>query len=51
MAHEGTAVITLSIPGRYVHSVIEMTHKVDIEATINLLAAFLEKAGQVDLTQ
>jgi len=51
MAHEGTAVITLSIPGRYVHSVIEMTHKVDIEATINLLTAFLEKAGQVDLTQ
>ena len=51
MAHDGTAVITLSIPGRYVHSVIETTHKVDIEATINLLTAFLEKAGQIDLAE
>jgi len=51
MANDGTAVITLSIPTRYVHSVIETAHKVDIEATINLLAAFLEKAGQIDLTE
>ena len=51
MAHDGAAVITLSIPTRYVHSVIETAHKMDIEATINLLAAFLETAGQIDLTQ
>ncbi|MBU1050092.1 M42 family metallopeptidase [Candidatus Bipolaricaulota bacterium] len=51
MAHDGTAVITLSIPGRYVHSVIETVHKLDIEATINLLTAFLENAGQIDLTE
>lgn len=51
MANDGAAVITLSLPGRYVHSVIETTHKVDIEATINLLAAFLERAGQIDLTE
>jgi len=50
MANDGAAVITLSIPTRYVHSVIETAHKEDIEATINLLAAFLEKAGQIDLT-
>ncbi|MCK4570444.1 M42 family metallopeptidase [Candidatus Bipolaricaulota bacterium] len=50
LANDGAAVITLSIPTRYVHSVIETAHKDDIEATINLLAAFLEKAGQIDLT-
>jgi len=49
MANDGAAVITLSIPTRYVHSAIETAHKDDIEATINLLAAFLEKAGQIDL--
>jgi len=49
MANDGAAVVTLSIPTRYVHSVIETAHKDDIEATINLLAAFLEKAGQIDL--
>ncbi len=49
MAGDGAAVITLSIPTRYVHSVIETAHKDDIEATIKLLAAFLEKAGQIDL--
>jgi putative aminopeptidase FrvX len=50
MAHDGAAVITLSIPTRYVHSVIETAHKADIEATIALLAAFLEKAGDIDLS-
>jgi putative aminopeptidase FrvX len=49
MANDGAAVITLSIPTRYVHSVIETAHKDDIEAAICLLAAFLEKAGQIDL--
>ena len=49
MANDGAAVITLSIPTRYVHSVIETANKDDVEATISLLAAFLEKAGQIDL--
>ena len=50
-AHAGAAVITLSIPVRYVHSVIETAHPKDIEATIDLLAAFLEIAGEVDLAR
>ena len=49
MAQEGSAVITLSIPTRYVHSVVETAHPDDIEATIALLAAFIETADQVDL--
>jgi len=49
MAHEGAAVITLSIPTRYVHSVVETVHPQDVEAAIDLLAAFLETADQVDL--
>ncbi len=50
MAQEGAAAITLSLPSRYVHSVVETAHKDDIEAAIGLLAAFLEEAGSVDLT-
>jgi len=49
MAQEGAAVITLSVPTRYVHSVVEMAHREDVEAAIDLLAAFLETANQVDL--
>ncbi|MBE0635812.1 M42 family metallopeptidase [Candidatus Bipolaricaulota bacterium] len=49
VANDGTAVITLSFPTRYVHSVVEVVHKDDIEATINLLVAFLETASQIDL--
>ena len=51
LANDGAAVITLSIPTRYVHSVIETAHKDDIEATIALLAAFLEQAGRIDLAE
>ncbi len=51
LANDGAAVITLSIPTRYVHSVIETAHKDDIEATIALLAAFLERAGRIDLAE
>jgi len=50
-AHAGAAVITLSTPVRYVHSVIESAHPTDIEATIDLLAAFLERAAEIDLTR
>jgi putative aminopeptidase FrvX len=49
MAQEGAAVVTLSIPTRYVHSVVESLHPDDLEATIALLAAFLENADKVDL--
>lgn len=50
MAQEGAAVITLSLPSRYVHSVVETAHRDDIEAAIDLLAAFLEEAGSIDIS-
>jgi len=50
LANEGAAVVTLSIPTRYVHSVVETASKADIESTILLLAAFLEQAGTIDLS-
>lgn len=40
----GVPSFTLSIPTRYVHTVNEMAHVEDIEATIELLAAYLEEA-------
>ncbi len=49
LAREGAAVVTLSIPTRYVHTAVEAAHKRDIEATIDLLAAFLERCHEVDL--
>jgi putative aminopeptidase FrvX len=49
MAQEGAAVITLSIPTRYVHSVVESLHPDDVEATIKLLVAFIETADKIDL--
>lgn len=42
--------ITLSIPCRYVHSVVEMIHGGDLEATVQLLTAFMETAHEADLT-
>jgi endoglucanase len=50
LAHDGAAVVTLSIPTRYVHSVVETANKQDIESTIRLLTAFLEEAGSLDLS-
>ena len=41
---KGAAVGCISIPTRYVHSVIEMCHKSDVEAAIRLLRAFIERA-------
>jgi endoglucanase len=38
----------LSIPTRHIHSVIEMANKADIEATIALLSASLEKMDQLE---
>jgi len=43
MARGGARVITLSIPLRYVHSVNETAHQADIQAGIDLLAAWLAR--------
>ncbi|MBE0430205.1 MAG: M42 family metallopeptidase [Dehalococcoidia bacterium] len=48
-AREGVAVVTISVPCRYVHTVVEAAHKEDIEAAINLLTAFLETCQKADL--
>ena len=49
LAREGAAVVTLSIPTRYVHTAVEAAHKRDIEAAIELLTVFLERCHEVDL--
>jgi len=49
LAQEGAAVITLSVPTRYLHSVVETAHRDDVEAAIDLLVAFLETADRIDL--
>jgi tetrahedral aminopeptidase len=48
-AREGVAVVTISIPSRYVHTVVEAAHKDDIQAAISLLVAFLETCHKADL--
>jgi endoglucanase len=47
----GSAVpaITLSVPCRYVHTVVETVSVGDLEATVALLAAFLERAHAIEL--
>lgn len=45
LAGKSNAAITLSIPTRYVHTVNEMARITDIQATIDLLAAYLQVAG------
>ena len=45
----GVAVVTISIPTRYVHTVVETAHKDDIEGAISLLTAFLETCHKADL--
>lgn len=47
-AREGSPTITLSTPTRYVHTVNEMIHQADLEASINLLARYLEDAHNGD---
>ncbi|QBD74573.1 M42 family peptidase [Ktedonosporobacter rubrisoli] len=47
-AREGSPTITLSTPTRYVHTVNEMIHRADLEASINLLARYLEDAHNGD---
>jgi putative aminopeptidase FrvX len=46
----GVPSLTLSIPTRYVHTVNETAHERDIQATIDLLARFLEECHTFDLT-
>jgi endoglucanase len=47
---KGAAVGCISIPTRYVHSVIEMCHKKDIEACVQLLAAAIGRAHEEDFS-
>lgn len=44
----GAAVVTISIPLRYMHSTVEMAHKRDIQAVINLLAAYIADPGDME---
>lgn len=48
LTKEGVAAATLSIPTRYLHSVVECAHKQDIQSAIDLLAAFLEEVQEGD---
>ncbi|MBS1707328.1 MAG: M42 family metallopeptidase [Armatimonadetes bacterium] len=46
----GVPAFTLSIPCRYVHTVNETVHKLDVQASIDLLAAYIEDAHNGDYT-
>ncbi len=45
----GVIVGGISVPTRYIHSVVEMCHRDDIEASIQLLVCFLEEIHHADL--
>lgn len=49
-AGSGSVAGCISIPTRYVHSVIEMCHKDDIEASIRLLVRAVEEAHREDFS-
>lgn len=49
-AGEAVPSITLSVPTRYIHSVVETIHERDLEATVELMVRFLEVAHSVDLS-
>ncbi|HEX2293820.1 MAG TPA: M42 family metallopeptidase [Actinomycetota bacterium] len=49
LTRAGVPVITISIPIRYVHTVNEMAYVEDIDATVDLLAAYVETAHQTAL--
>ncbi len=46
----GVAVVTLSLPARYIHTVNEMAHIGDVERGVTLLARYLEAAEERYLT-
>lgn len=46
--HGGIPAFTLSIPTRYVHTVNETVHKSDVQASIDVLARFIETCGETD---
>lgn len=46
--HGGIPAFTLSTPTRYIHTVNETVHKDDVQACIDLLAAYLEDAHNGD---
>ncbi|MCL5256824.1 MAG: M42 family metallopeptidase [Chloroflexi bacterium] len=50
-ARAGSAAVTLSLPTRHFHTVVETCHKDDIEAAITLLVKFLEVAHEGDFSQ
>ncbi|MBA2312971.1 MAG: M20/M25/M40 family metallo-hydrolase, partial [Actinobacteria bacterium] len=45
----GVPVVTISIPVRYVHTVNEMAFASDVDATVELMARFLEGGHEIDL--
>jgi putative aminopeptidase FrvX len=47
-ARSGAPAVTISTPTRYVHTSVEMAHRDDIEASIRLLAAFIEEGDAGD---
>lgn len=47
-ARAGCPVITISLPTRYVHSVVECASKADLEASVQLLKRFLETGHEGD---
>jgi endoglucanase len=49
-AAEAVPSITLSVPTRYLHTTVETIYGPDLEATVDLLARFLETAHEVDLS-
>ncbi|MFZ4506686.1 MAG: M42 family metallopeptidase [Fimbriimonas sp.] len=48
--HGGIPAFTLSVPTRYVHTVNETVHPGDVQASIDLLARYLEDAHNGDYT-
>ena len=45
---DGAIVGCVSIPTRHIHSVVEMCHKTDIQASIDLLTRCIEELDQFD---
>lgn len=49
LSRAGAPVITISMPTRYVHTANEMAYASDIDASVALMARFLEAAHEVNL--